>query len=108
MIDNGLVVTTRSKRSAAITSFTVPTASAIQVAAASNKRVRIRFRTDGSNLVTLSQFNPLSGTQNIRIAPTYSDFVLDIRHDGDIVQGPWFAQATTAPVNMGVIETMEQ
>lgn len=108
MIDNGLVVTTRSKRKASITSFVVPTASVQQVAGASNKRVRIRFRTDGTNLVVLSQFNPLSGSQNIRLAPTYSDFVLDIRHDGDIVQGPWFAQASVANVNMGVIETVEE
>lgn len=108
MIDNGLAITKRSKRNAAITAFTAPTASAVQVAAASNKRVRIRFRTDGTNLVTLSQFNPISGTSNIRIASTYSDFVLDVDEDGDIVQGPWFAQATTAPVNMSVIETMER
>lgn len=107
MIDNGLVVTKRSKRKAAITSFTAPTATVQQIAAASNKRVRIRFRTDGTNLVTLSQFNPLSGTQNLRIAPTYAELTLDINRDGDIVQGPWFAQATGAAVNIGVIETME-
>lgn len=108
MTDNGLVATKRSKRNASINAFNVPTAAPIQIASASNNRVRIRFRTDGSNLVTLSQFNPLSNNSNIRLASTYSDMVLDVARDGDIVQGPWFAQATGAAVNMAVIETMEQ
>lgn len=95
-------------RRGSLVAFAVPITGANPVVSASNKRRALRFVSDGTNSIKLSPVISMPANQTVTIFTTQPQLELDWETWGSLIQGAWWAQAVTAPVNLAIFEAQEE